>query len=83
MGFGSEVYGMGVNFTPELRGYTGQEPMLFWCQKVLPLVYDDSLSYYELLCKVIDYINHMIEDIATLQGEIEELREQIGGQDGN
>ena len=30
----------------------------FWCQKVLPLVYDDSLSYYELLCKVVDYINN-------------------------
>lgn len=23
-----------------------------WCQKVLPLVYDDSLSYYEVLCAV-------------------------------
>ena len=23
----------------------------FWCYKVLPLVYDDSLSYYEVLKK--------------------------------
>ena len=28
----------------------------FWCQKVLPLVYDDSLSYYEVLCKIVKYI---------------------------
>lgn len=34
----------------------------FWCQKVLPLVYDDSLSYYEVLCKLTDYINNMIEN---------------------
>lgn len=34
----------------------------FWCQKVLPLVYDDSLSYYEVLCKCVDYINKLIEN---------------------
>ena len=34
-------------------------PFRFWCQKVLPLVYDDSLSYNELLCKVVDYLNRM------------------------
>lgn len=33
----------------------------FWCQKVLPAVYDDSLSYYELLCKVIDKLNEVIK----------------------
>lgn len=32
----------------------------FWCQKVLPLVYDDSLSYYEVLCKVVDKLNQCI-----------------------
>lgn len=31
----------------------------FYCQKVLPLVYDQSLSYYEVLCKMRDYINDM------------------------
>lgn len=30
-----------------------------WCQKVLPLVYDDSLSYYELLCKVLKKLNDL------------------------
>lgn len=34
-------------------------PFRFWAQKVIPLVYDESLSYYELLCKVIDYLNGM------------------------
>lgn len=33
----------------------------FWCQKVLPAVYDDSLSYYELLAKVIEKLNEVID----------------------
>lgn len=35
-------------------------PMRFWSQKVLPLVYDDSLSYYEVLCKVVHKLNEVI-----------------------
>lgn len=33
----------------------------FWVQKVLPLVYDDSLSYYELLDKVVRKLNEVID----------------------
>lgn len=53
----------------------------FWCQKVLPAVYDDSLSYYELLCKVIDKLNEVIEQsneqsevITIIAGELENLK---------
>lgn len=42
--------------------------LLFWCQKVLPLVYDDSLSYYEVLCKVTRKLN----EIVTFVNEIPE-----------
>ena len=45
----------------------------FWCQKVLPLVYDDSLSYMELLSKVINYLNHVIEDVNDIPEYINEL----------
>ena len=38
----------------------------FWCQKVLPLVYDDSLSYYELLCKVVAYLNNLTKDVVEV-----------------
>lgn len=34
----------------------------FWCQKVLPLVYDESISYYEVLCKMVDYLNKMVDN---------------------
>ena len=43
-----------------------ERPFRFWCHKVLPLVYDESLSYYELLCKVVDYLNKMGADVAEL-----------------
>lgn len=49
----------------------------FWCQKVLPLVYDDSLSYYEVLCKVVDYINNLISEDKLIEENISELQEQL------
>lgn len=39
------------------------KPFRFWCQKVLPLVFDDSLSYYEVLCKMGAKINEIIQYI--------------------
>lgn len=45
---------------------TPDKPFRFWCQKTLPLVYDDSLSYYELLCKVVDYLNKTMSDVRGL-----------------
>lgn len=53
------------------------ETFRFWCFKVLPLVYDDSLSYYEILCKVVDYINKLIEQDKVFGSEIEKLKQEI------
>ena len=64
-----------ANFTPTLGNYTDLQPFRFWCQKVLPLVYDDSLSYYELLCKVVDYLNKTMEDVGVLEGDVTGLHE--------
>ena len=49
----------------------------FWCYKVLPLVYDDSLSYYEVLCKVVNYINKLIEQDKIFGDELAKLREDL------
>ena len=62
-----------ANFTPQLGDYKTLQPFRYWCQKVLPLVYDDSLSYYELLCKVVDYLNKTMEDVETLHGDVTNL----------
>ena len=49
----------------------------FWCQKVIPLVYDDSLSYYEVLCKVVDYINGLIDSDKEIVENIQQLRSEL------
>lgn len=49
----------------------------FWCQKVLPLVYDDSLSYYEVLCKCVDYINKLIEQDTLTISEIDSVKKDL------
>lgn len=56
----------------------------FWCQKVLPLVYDNSLSYYEVLCKCVDCLNKLIENndimaemIAKNQQDIAQLKSEL------
>lgn len=64
------------------------KPFGFWCQKVLPLVYDDSLSYYEVLCKVRDKLNEVISSyndtdakFAQLQAEIDAINQWISNFD--
>lgn len=56
-----------------MGNYNDLKPFKFWCQKVLPLVYDDSLSYYELLCKVVDYLNKTMENVETLHSDVTNL----------
>ena len=72
---------MAVNYTPNYESINGNfktlKPFRFWCQKVLPLVYDDSLSYYELLNKVVDYLNNTMEDVELLNGNVNTLDENV------
>lgn len=49
------------------------EHIRFWCQKVLPLIYDDSLSYYEFLCKVCDKVNEIISAQNKTNNELSNL----------
>ena len=53
----------------------------FWCNKVLPAVYDDALSYYEVLAKVTDKLNELIENVnsltETINGIIESVAEEL------
>lgn len=63
-----------ANFTPTPEPYKELRPFRFWCQKVLPLVYDDSLSYYELVSKVIDYLNKTMYDVDNMHTDVTNLR---------
>lgn len=40
--------------------------MSFYCQPILPLVYDESMSYYETLCKVVGQLNTTGETVNKL-----------------
>lgn len=64
---------MGANFTPDMQGYTNMKPFKFWCQKVLPTIYDDSLSYYEVLCKLVKYLNTVIENMEKVEANVDAL----------
>lgn len=60
------VGGMSINL---------KEVPRWFCQKVLPLSYDDSLSYYEVLCKLTGKMNEIIEAINNNFEKI--VREEI------
>lgn len=54
---------MSIAYTPPL---TLKYLCMYHIQKVLPAVYDDSLSYYELLAKVQDKLNEVVGDLNNL-----------------
>lgn len=57
--------------------YTELPKFRYWCYKVLPLVYDNSLSYYEVLCKVVAYINQLIQQDKDFADDLEELEKEL------
>ena len=59
------------NIKPAITTHTFRQ----FCQKVLPSVYDDSLSYYELLCKLTAKINEVITANNQNSEAITELQE--------
>lgn len=48
------------------------------CCKVLPLIFDEALSYYEVLCKIRDTVNNLITEVSTNEDNIAELQEWVG-----
>ena len=64
-----------AHFAPPLMQYHIPHAFKFWCNQTLPFVYDDSLSFYELLNKVVHYMNNMFEDEKLMTVNIGELAE--------
>lgn len=63
-------------------------PNFIFLPKIVPLVYDDTLSYYEFLCKVLNKLNEAINslndigvDVEQLKTAVEQLSELINGFD--
>lgn len=53
-----------------------KEPFIYYCQKVIPLAFDESLSYYEVLCHLTAKIKEVIDE-QNIEGQaIEELQQK-------
>ena len=63
------------NLHPDLRPTVDLGKFRFWCQKVLPLVYDDSISYYEVLGKMVVYLNQIIDNVNADTENVQTLKE--------
>ena len=55
----------------------GIQPLRFITRAILPLVYDESLSYYEFLCKVLDKLNIVITNSNTQSEAIKALNTEL------
>ena len=51
--------------------------LFFKCHKILPLVYDESLSYYEVLCKCVDSLNEVIESTNQLNDNVTDINSRV------
>lgn len=65
------------------------ENIRFMCHKILPLVYDESLSYYETLCKIsnklnetIDATNQLEDNVSYLNGRVTDLNNRVTAVEG-
>lgn len=56
-----------------IGSFTEVKPLYYWVQHILPLVYDDSLSYTELLDKVTKILNELVENNNLLPDYIMQL----------
>ena len=61
--------------------WTNIDPMIACCQKILPLVYDDSLSYYEAVCKVAAKLNEVVKATNDIPDYIASLITEEGLKD--
>ena len=64
-----------ADFAPELGALKSLRPFVFWAQTTLPTVFDDSLSYYEVLTKLTKMVNTMLENEDTNAENIAALAE--------
>lgn len=73
--------------TGHTEGYRTLPEFKYWVQTVLPQVYDDALSYQELLYKVVGYLNIMndnnnlmSEDVKTFVVQFNEMVGKVNGE---
>lgn len=66
-----------------------KSPFIMYCQKVIPLAFDESMSYYEVLCSLISYlktevipaVNNNADAITELQNYVNNYFENLDVQE--
>lgn len=51
--------------------------LLYYCHKILPLVYDNSLSYYENLCKLANILQKTINELSKINDKVDNIDKNI------
>ena len=54
-----------------------ESPFHWWVQSVMPVVFDESLSYYEVLAKLTKYIEGLSGDVKEIEAVLDTI-EDIG-----
>lgn len=55
----------------------------FNCRKVLPTVFDESLSYYEAICKLAKIVEEVVDNVEDLDSRVTALEQEINGNNAN
>lgn len=63
--------------SPDIPGWVGLYPFKAWCLQTLPTIFDESMSYYELLCKLLHYIEGCLQDVQLLGEEFVKLKQFV------
>ena len=50
-----------------------ESPFHWWVQSVMPVVFDDSLSYYEVLAKLTKYTEGLTNDVSQIESILETI----------
>lgn len=74
---------MDVNcrFIPSpFNGWIDLKPFHSWCCQILPTIFDDTMSYYEVLCKVQKILSGVIVDVNLTASELAAFKDEVAKQ---
>ena len=63
-----------------IAGWIDLRPFHTWCCAVLPTIFDDTMSYYEQLCKVKEIMSGAIVDINLLDKDLAKFKADVAEQ---
>lgn len=62
------------------NGWIELHSFKLWCCRVLPAVFDESMSYYEVLCKVMEILNGVIDDVNLTKEQMIQFEQSVNQQ---